>query len=212
MRTPILALVTLLAASACVAGSGTPGQETRPVAGFDAIDISGPFRVSVTVGPPATLELRGDDNVVPKIEAEVRDSTLHLSLPGRIVTKLPLEAIITLPALVDLDASGAATVTADGLAGEHLEVGAAGATRVALTGRVDAIDIGAAGASSVEAQGLPVTRARVDASGASTVEVAASESLDADASGASTIRYHGSPADLRRDASGASTIEPAGTP
>lgn len=212
MRTPLLALVTLLATSACTAGSGTPGQETRQVTGFDAIDISGPFRVSVQVGPPATLELRGDDNVVPKVEAEVRDSTLHLSLPGRIVTKLPLEAIVTLPALVDLDASGAATVTADGLGGEHLEVGAAGATRVSLTGHVDAIDIGVAGASTVEAQALTAARARVDASGASTVEVVATDSLHADASGASTIRYHGSPAELRRDASGASTIEPAQAP
>lgn len=209
MRTPILAWVTLLAASACTAGSGTPGQEPRQVSGFDAIDVSGPFRVSVEVGPPAALELRGDDNVVPKVEAEVRDSTLHLSLPGRIVTKLPLEAIIRVPALVDLEASGAATVTAAGLTGEHLEVGAAGATRVSVTGQVDAVDIGVAGASTVEAQALTAARARVDASGASTVEVVATAALEADASGASTIRYHGNPAELRRDATGASTIEPA---
>lgn len=209
MRPSTLAFVALLSASACTAGSGNPGQETRQVSGFDAIDVSGPFRVSVQVGPAATLELRGDDNVVPKIEAEVGDSTLHLAVPGRIVTKLPLEATITLPSLVQLDASGAATVTADGLSGEHVEVGAAGATRITLTGHVDAIDIGAAGASTVEAGALTAVRARVDASGASTVEVAARESLHADASGASTVRYHGSPADLRRDVSGASTIEPA---
>lgn len=210
MRTPILAWVTLLAAAACTAGSGTPGQEPRQVGGFDAIDVSGPFRVSVEVGPPAALELRGDDNVVPKVEAEVRDSTLHLSLPGRIVTKLPLEAIIHVPSLVNLDASGAATVTAAGLTGEHLEVGAAGATRISVTGQVDAVDIGVAGASTVEAQALTTARARIDASGASTVEVVATQSLEAEASGASTIRYHGNPADLRRDATGASTIEPAG--
>lgn len=217
MRTPTLAFLALLGASACTTGSGTLGQETREVAGFDAIDLEGPFRATIEVGSPGgaegpsatTLELRGDDDVVPKVRAEVQGSTLHLSLPGRVVTKLPLEAIVRVPSLVELDASGAATVVVSGLEGERLEVDASGASRVSLAGRVDALDLEVSGASAVEAQGLSVTQASVDASGASTVDVLARQVLHAEASGASTIRYHGRPAQLAEDASGASTIEPA---
>ncbi len=208
MRTPIL--VTVLALAGCTSGSGTLGQETRDVASFDAIDVGGPFRVTVQVGPPAKVEILGDDNVVPKVEATVRDSTLRLSLPGRVVTKLPLEAVITLPALVDLEASGAATVTVGGLAGERLEVDASGASQVSLAGTVDALDLEVSGASTLDGQALTAAKASVDASGASTVNVHATTSLHAEASGASTIRYHGTPAELAQDANGASTIEAAG--
>jgi hypothetical protein len=211
MRTPVLVLATALtlAPAACTIGSGTPSLDTRDVTGFDAIDVGGAFQVSVAVGPPADLELRGDDNVLPEVRAEVRGSTLHLSLPGRVVTKLPLEAIITVPSLVSLDASGAATVTVNGFAddGKHLEVDASGASRVLLYGILDRLDAEVSGASTLDAQGLWATQAHVDASGASKVDVLVSSSLHAEASGASTIRHHGTPTQLDREVSGSSTIE-----
>lgn len=202
---PLLALVL----TGCTTGSGTLGQETRDLAGFDAIDVGNAFQVTVQVGPPAKLELRGDDNVVPKVRAEVVDSTLHLELTGRVVTKLPLEAIITLPSLVELDAGGASTVTVGGIAGEHLEVDVSGASRALLGGTVDELDAEISGASTLEAQTLSAAAVHVDASGSSKAEVLATRSLHAEASGASTIRYHGSPAELHRDATGVSSIEAA---
>jgi len=214
MRTPLvsgsaLVPVLVLALAACKTGSGTLGQETREVTGFDAIEVGNAFQVSVQVGPPAKLELRGDDNLVPEIRAEVVDSTLHIELPGRVMTKLPLEAIITMPSLVSLDASGATTVTVGGVEGKHLEVEVSGASHVVLGGTVEGLDAEVSGASTLEAQTLSTQGAKVEASGSSKAEVLATSSLHAEASGASTIRYHGSPAELARDASGVSTIEAA---
>ena len=208
--TGLLSLALGAALSACSSGSGDPGQEVREATGFDGIDVGGPFQVSIQVGGPHHVEIRGDDNLVPKVRSETVGSTLHLELPGRVVTKLPLEAIITLPALVDLDASGAASVTAAEVGGERLEVEASGASRVILTGaRVEALDADVSGSSTLDAAGLTVGRAQVEASGASMVTVRVTDALHAEASGASTIRYHGSPAQVQRDESGASTVEPA---
>jgi hypothetical protein len=209
MRTPAIACLALLV-TACTSGSGELGREARQTASFDAIDVSGPFQVNVQLGPAASVEIMGDDNVVPKVVTTVQGTTLHVDLPGRVVTKLPLQAVITLPALVDLEASGAATVTVAGVTGEQLDVEASGASRIALGGEIQALELDVSGASTIDAQALTATQAQVEASGASTANVRVTGSLVAEASGASTIRYHGQPGQLAKDESGASTIEAAG--
>lgn len=176
---------------------------------FHGIDVSGAFAVSVIVGPAARVEISGDDNIVPLVRSEVRNSVLHFDLPGRITTKLPITIDLAMPLLDELDVGGASTVEVTGISGPALEVDAAGASTVSLAGEVQSLDAEVAGASTLRAEGLAAARVDVDAGGASTAEVRAAESLDAEASGASTIRYHGTPAKVSQDASGASTIEAA---
>jgi hypothetical protein len=204
-----LALSITALVPGCTSGSGTPGREARETPEFDAIDVSGPLEVTVQVGPERSVEIHGDDNLVPKVRSEVVGTTLHIDLPGRVVTKLPLRALITTPTLVDLEASGAATVTTTGVTGERLEVEASGASRIALTGQIQGLDVDLSGASTLDAASLTATAAKIEASGASKAEVRATDSLHAEASGASSIRYHGAPAQVAKDTSGASRIEPA---
>lgn len=176
---------------------------------FHGIDVSGAFRMTVLVGPAARVEVSGDDNIVPLVRSEVRDSILHFELPGRITTKLPITIDLTMPQLDELDVGGASTVEVTGISGSALEVDAGGASTVSLAGEVQSLDAEVGGASTLRAEGLAAAQVDVDAGGASTAEVRAVKSLTAEASGASTIRYHGAPAKVSQDASGASTIEAA---
>lgn len=66
----------------------------------------------------------------------------------------------------------------------------------------------ASGASRLIATDLIADDVKANASGASTIEVTAIRELAADASGASSIRYGGSPEKVKPNASGASTVGP----
>ena len=90
----------------------------------------------------------------------------------------------------------------------HLEM--SGASRANLSGTATTSDATLSGASRLTANELSIGDLTIDLSGASNAEVTVMGSLSAAASGASTIRYAGSPTVARSEGSDASTIEPIG--
>ena len=207
MRNALCSAVLALAAVACTNGSGVRGEEARSPGQFDSIDVGGPFRVEVVVGPETSVSISGDDNVVPKVRSEVSGSRLHIELPGRVVTDLPLTVTIATPTLVELDAGGASTVTISGVQTESFEVDLSGASEATIRGQSEELEVDVSGASRLHAVDLSADRVDVDASGASKVSVTAREEADVEASGASKVRVHGNPPKVSKDASGASKIE-----
>jgi hypothetical protein len=98
------------------------------------------------------------------------------------------------------------------LAGE-LETGdvrieVSGASRVTLSGAGRKMVLEASGASQAALANFAVAEASVKVSGASKATVNVSGRLDADVSGASTLRYAGNPTMGSVNSSGASTIRP----
>lgn len=76
-----------------------------------------------------------------------------------------------------------------------------------VTGRIDQLTVDASGGSTVQAFNYGAAAVNAKASGASHAEITATQSLVADASGASKIRYRGNPAQVNQNSSGASKIE-----
>ncbi|RAJ92512.1 putative autotransporter adhesin-like protein [Larkinella arboricola] len=121
-------------------------------------------------------------------------------------------------ASLDLDLSGGTHTTFEGLAsrtnvqlsgGSKLELKAPQVTTGddTVTGRIDELLVDASGASNVQAFYYAASEVNVKTSGASHAEITATQSLVAEASGASKIRYRGNPAKVNQNASGASKIE-----
>jgi hypothetical protein len=209
-------LVLVLAVAACnlslgggTVGSGTPGTETREVSGFDSLLVEGSVDVTVKVGSPPSLEVRGDDNLLSHVKSEVRGSTLHLSSEGSYTSTLGLSATVTVPSLVSVRDQGSADVVVSGVEGERLEIDNQGSGDLSLAGRVDALEIDVNGSGDVDAKALSATRARVTINGSSDVNVLAVESLDATINGSGDIRYWGSPGNVQRKVNGSGEIEPA---
>jgi hypothetical protein len=213
-----------------VVGSGDITTVTPEVDPFSRVQVNSAFAATLRNGGAYALLIRADDNVIDRVRAEVSGDTLEIDLDGTVV-RATLEAEVTVPggALAAVEASGASTITAvdmlqaamatfdvqaDGAStvtldidAQRLVVSAEGASTVELTGRADDLEAVAEGASTLRLFELVATDVRVTAQGASTAEVSASASLDAEASGASTIRYDGSPDTVAEDSSGASSIE-----
>lgn len=190
-----------------VKGSGNFITEKRDLSRFKGVHAGGAMQLEITVGKDFSVELEGDDNILPLIKTEVRGDTLHFERKeSRTWSRNRVIARITMPELSDLDVSGASSATANNVKAESLTIDASGASKIEISGEARVLTVDLSGASRLEAGNLKTTRANVEASGASKAVVFASEVIEADASGASRISYSGNPKSVSKDASGASSV------
>ena len=232
-RTPrlIAAVALVLVAPFCQTMSGSGHVVTRsiPVTSFSKLEVSGSFTVTVSTGSSEAVSVRIDDNLVDSLDVGVSGETLHVGLKsGTSVTNATLEANVTAPSLDSLEGSGASGITLSaGLTTDELSVSLSGASHLAgpvqidrgsidlsgasnavLSGSASTLDVTVSGASHLDTKELTIHQLSIDLSGASEADVTVTGSLSASASGASTLRYAGSPTIARSETSGASTIEP----
>jgi hypothetical protein len=232
------AAALILVATACqmvsdsgntVSGSGNIVTRAIQVTPFSKLLVSGSFDVTVSVGSAEAVMVHVDDNLVDSLDVGVSDDELHVGLKsGTSVSNASLEADITVRSLDSLEGSGASTITlSSALAADTMTVTVSGASRLSgpielgggsirlsgasgaeLTGSATTVEVTASGASRLDAKGLTIHELTIDLSGASEAEVTVTGSLSAGASGASTLRYAGSPTITRSETSGASSIGP----
>ena len=96
-----------------------------------------------------------------------------------------------MPDLTSLNASGAGTIAVSGLKNEKFEIDVSGAPTIKASGETKALTIDASGAGKIDTHRLRAAQVAVDSKGVSTVEVYASEQLDATVSGPSHVIYRG---------------------
>jgi Putative auto-transporter adhesin, head GIN domain len=224
-------VVLVIVGTACTQVSGSGNVVTRQIdAGpFSELDVSHGFTVNVTVGSPEKVTVRVD-NLVDLLDVAVSGDTLRVGLEsGTDASDATLEADITVSSLTTLGSSGASTISLVDPLGGTLAVTLSGASQVTgpiqieggtlemsgasganLTGTATMFDATLSGASRLTGTGLSIGDLMIDLSGASNAEVTVTGSLSATASGASTLRYAGSPTVARSEGSDASTIEPIG--
>ncbi len=212
-----------------VTGSGNIVERVIRTTGFDHIKAMTAFQVHVTLGGPESVTVRLDDNLVDLLDAGVADGTLHLGLePNTSFRDVTLEADVVVSELSGIDVEGASSVRLTGrLAGDALELMASGAgtldllvdtrsidlrleggSTATLRGIVSDLTVRGEGASHLNARGLTASTLDLDLAGACTAALEVTGSISARLSGASTLRYGGTPQFLRPDVSGASTITP----
>jgi len=209
MPRPILAALALstLASGCMTRGNGELQAEVREVDPFHAIDVGGVFRLKATQGPQRRVEVRGDSNLVSRVVVESKGGRLRAHLAGNVLPDLPLELIITTPELDELELSGAARGEVTAIDGKSLEIEVSGASKLKLQGRATKLDADISGASELVATALVADDVEIDSSGASNAELTANVSLEAEASGASSIVWFGSATKVNGETSGASSIE-----
>lgn len=212
-----------------VVGSGRSTTQEYDFKDFTRVNIGSAFEATVTQGESYRVAVTVDDNLVQYLDVRVTGDTLRIGLKPLAALSLrnmTLRAEVTLPDVEGLDFSGATRATVNGfkndkrvdvtvsgasqlsgdLSSGELRVDASGASRVELTGSTGPLQATASGASTLRLAGVTATDARVDASGASNITVNASGRLTGGASGASSIRYTGSPSSVQVDTSGASSV------
>ena len=190
-----------------VKGSGVAKSEKRNVGNFRGLNVSGAFQVEVTCQKDASLEITADDNLLKHIKTEVRDGILHIETDGaQLNFKDAPRAVITVPDLEDFNISGASRVKVANMKSGDVKVNLSGASQLVADGTAQSVEADLSGASKLDGKDLQAAKVDVNASGASKADVYASAALKAEASGASTVHYYGSPPNISPKANGASKI------
>jgi predicted ester cyclase len=203
--------------------------ETREVSGFDRVSLQGVGTLVVAQGDSESLTIDAEDRVLRRIETEVQDGTLIIRPDRGFRTREEIVYSLTVDDLTGielsgagqvqmqrletgdftLNVSGAGAVTIEDLIAQTLDVEASGNASITLGGTVDSQTVTFGQAGTYDASNLASRVATVSVDGAAKAIVNVSESLDASASGASSITYTGDPA-VSESTSGVGSVTPAG--
>jgi hypothetical protein len=195
-----------------VEGNGKIASQTRTVGAFTGLSISGGFEVVLTQGTTESLKLEADENVLPRIKAEVVNGVLRISSKS-IRNAKRLKAYVTVRDLKSLELAGgiklSGTNTISGstlkfdfaggidveldLKVKELVADVAGGTKITLRGQAQTVRLDLAGAASFKAADLKTEFFTMDAAGASHAEVHVTKELNVDAAGIVSVDYKGSP-------------------
>jgi hypothetical protein len=187
-------------------GSGTMKLEKRSVPVFTALDISGAFDVEISIKPEQSLEIEGDDNLLPLIKTEVKDGVLNINNEKSFSTKHKLRVRISVANLKAISTSGASDIIASDVKSDDFKIDASGAGKLQLSGETKALDVEMSGAGELAAKDFRAQRVVINSSGAAEADVYASEELTAHVSGAGNVNYYGNPKTINEDRSGAGSI------
>lgn len=215
--------------TSCSAQSKGP-ERTRPlkVSDFSKLDMGSAFKINVEQGSSYRVTVTGKEDDLDDLEYGVSRGKLHIGYKNNSWTKnrQSIQVEITMPNLDGVDFSGACNAKVKGFrngrgmainvsgasrvemdfSADKVFVDLSGASRLTLMGRGENLEGEMSGASTFDGKDFPVKEANIEASGASNASVVASSALQADASGASSIRYSGSVNQVRSSSSGAGSV------
>lgn len=189
-----------------VRGSGNRVTEKRAVPAFLSVEVSGAYEVEIVAQQERSLEITGDDNILPLVTTEVRGNVLRIGSSKSFNISRPITVKITVPDLEGVSTSGASKINITAIKNAALEVDSSGASNISLKGETKKLKIGTSGAGNIEAKDLHAEKVSVESSGAGHVSVYATEQLDASASGVASIDYYGEPKTVNPNVNGPASI------
>ena len=194
-------------------GSGNVIEETRDVSSFHGIDVGGAFEVILIKSSEEKVVIEADDNLMASITTKVFGGILEIDKRDNFRSPTELIVRVYYKSLDRIDISGAASLTSDDiLNAQKLRLEASGASFIKLTLDIESMVADFSGASKLNFEGnaknvtletsgacvynafdLETELCKIDASGAAVARVWVKERLELEASGASSVKYKGSP-------------------
>src|SRR5262245_20286628 len=208
----LLLLISLLV-SGChhgmrsnVKGSGNRQSQKREIAPFTSISTEGAFTIEVACQKDLSLEVEGDDNILPLVTAEVRNNVLRLSNSRGYSTSEPVKFKISVPNLEEFRVSGAGKIDIKGMNNDKFKIDADGAPTINVSGNTKLVDIHSNGAGKINTNSLKAARAVVNSNGATQVELDVNEQFDVTVNGPSSVTYKGDPV-VHKNVNGPGKVE-----
>lgn len=191
-------------------------DEIRFVEKFDAIDVSGNISLDILQADTQSVVISTYPSYLSSVTTTVENGTLYIGSnnSNNISRSNPIKIALTTNSLNEITARGACKINTENkfktdslnilLQGasnadlnvdvsSKLEIRMEGASKIHLEGVCQTMRIEAYGASKINSENLITKYADVEVAGASFAKVYASESINADALGASKISCIGSP-------------------
>jgi hypothetical protein len=195
LQRSLVVVVVALFAAACggIGGSGTSKTQTREVAAFHRVEVSGALEVNLTDRDPGSVVVTSDDNLLEHIVTTVEDGVLKVKPKDdtRLFIVSPTSIEVSWKSLNEAGASGASLIRSSaGIVCERVALAVSGASRIELDTVVgNEVVIWASGASHVSLRDVQAPKGEFQLSGASKVDIKGGTltSYSADISGASHL-------------------------
>ena len=214
----LLVLLTLLLIAAApaawagtVVGNGKAASDSRTVAEFNAIALSGGMSLKVKQGSPASVVLHGDSNLLPLVETVVEGNrSLHLRWKRGVSVRSQVPVVVEVIApqvqaissagsgnieidtmkvpRLSLSIKGSGDVRAKGLHTEALAIGVAGSGDLELAGQAVRMAIEMSGSGGIDAGELRSDEVTIGIAGSGDALVHASRKLVANIAGSGEVR------------------------
>jgi Putative auto-transporter adhesin, head GIN domain len=195
-----------ISSSSTLRGSGIARTEIRHVGPFTAVDLAGANTVTVRVGGPRTVTVRGDDNLVSDVTTTVSAGRLVVDQSRSFSTRSPMSVEVGVPSLDSVRLSGSGILTVDGVRAKSFTVDVPGSGVLAVAGTVSSLNAALSGSGDVRLQDLAAQDVTAHLAGSGRLQVNATKSLDARVSGSGAIFYSGEPAKLTEQITGNGAI------
>lgn len=181
-----------VALSQSSANAGETTTRSYPLSGFEGIETTGRWEVTVTRGETWNVQVTYPENLFDDLRVDVENDRLVLgSRRGRI--RGPVTAKIAMPSLSALKGVGSAQIEFSGFTGDRLDISIAGSGKVdGENGRFSAVKVSVSGSGQVDLREVPVVDADVNLAGSADVHLAMNGGeLTGSISGSGRIDYTG---------------------
>ena len=188
-------------------GSGQSAEESRDPGDFHAVELGVPAEVHVVVGDGPRVVLRGDDNLLSKVETEVRNGRLEIETARgyRLRFRDGLSLEIHCPQLTSFEVEGSGDVRVEAIDAEHLRLSIEGSGTVVAAGTATALDASIEGSGELRLGELRSREASVSIEGSGEVDLSVAERLRYSIEGSGDIRYRGN-ADVTGEIEGSGSV------
>lgn len=213
-----------------IEGNGHIVKETRNLSGYTAVGSSGSWDVMIAYGQSNTIEVEGDENLLPYIETKVENGKLMISngKHSNLRSKNKITIYITMTQLSGISLSGSGDIIGNGkftnegttdfkLSGSgsiqldfqkirNANLAISGSGKIRLTGAAESVETHISGSGNIDCSQLISDRVAAYVSGSGNTRVNANASLEAHISGSGNIYYSGAAGSLQKHVSGSGRV------
>lgn len=198
-----------------VKGNGNVVTKTRTIDSFDKVSVGGSFDVNLVDGTEGKITIKGESNLLPYIETEVRNGKLKIKFKEntnirttkRLVVTVPFERIEAVSlggsgnisvqkrmkaddASFNIGGSGNITANVDA---NNVKASIGGSGNIKLKGKTDNFKCSIAGSGSVKAYDLDTNTLKASIAGSGSVQTSVSSKIKASVVGSGSVYYKGNP-------------------
>lgn len=214
MKRYFFILMALMALASCkkdrVSGSGEIATETRNVANFYNVSVSGSTNVIITRGDNFEVKVKAYENIIPYLETKVQDGTLLIAFKENSnISNDNSEVFITMPSLNSVATSGSGNISSTGefLGSGNFKASTSGSGDISIGGGTAGnFQINISGSGDVKSFGFTAQQTVVNIEGSGNAEVTVLQNLNADIKGSGNVYYKGNPPTVNSKISGSGQV------
>jgi len=224
---PFLIITIQSCKTGCIEGSGKGATDKRKVAEFTKLDVSGSFNVTLVQDSSNSVTINADDNIISIVKTDISGDKLKISTDNKnICSSKEIAITIGVRNLTAIAASGAVEIASNGrlnlgdldlnlsgatkinldLAASNMETKGSGISEITLKGQASSHVIELSGSGNMHAFDFVVGNYSLETSGQSDCEINVLTELNIHSTGASDIKYKGSPAKINKSKTGALSL------